>query len=239
MPILCYVTDRRSFEASTHGDPLEPLLEKIAASAAADVDWIQLRVKDLSGRDTAALTREALLRVRKQSSSARLSTPIRVPQTQVLVHATRILVNDRLDVAISEQAGGVHLGENSLAVHEAKRLLLSSPARQSLSRNFQVGASCHSLASARSAADAGADYIFFGPVFPTPSKAAFGAAQGLDQLGQVCHSVNIPVLAIGGITLQNASACFSAGAAGIAAIRLFQDAPDPAAIVRALRQNRF
>ena len=127
-PILCFVTDRRSLQAVPQTDLLEPLLEKIAAAAAAGVDWIQLREKDLSGRDTASLTREALQRVSKQTSPAQTATRGNLaPPTRSFVRATRILVNDRLDAAIAEQAGGVHLGENSLPVQEAKRLLLASP----------------------------------------------------------------------------------------------------------------
>jgi thiamine-phosphate pyrophosphorylase len=163
------------------------------------------------------LTREALQRAAKSPAS----------------HAapTRILVNDRLDVALSECAGGVHLGEKSLPVQEAKRLAESRGQR----KNFLIGVSCHSPEAAASAASGGADYIFFGPVFATPSKAAYGAPQGLAQLAKVCRAISIPVLAIGGITLTNASACLAAGASGIAAIRLFQDTSDVSGLVAALR----
>jgi thiamine-phosphate pyrophosphorylase len=224
-PILCYVTDRRSLPAAPQPDLIQPLLEKIAAIAAAGVDWIQIREKDLSGKQTASLVRQAFDRVSKQESHSK--------------SATRILVNDRLDVAIAEQAGGVHLGENSLPVDEANRLLKSSPAAQTPARDFILGVSCHSPEAAKSAAASGADYIFFGPAFATPSKAAYGAPQGLDRLAQVCSSVNIPVLAIGGITLANFSSCLSAGASGIAVIRLFQDSADPAALVRAIRHQNL
>jgi thiamine-phosphate pyrophosphorylase len=179
----------------------------------------------LSSKQSASLTREALHRVSKQAGRAK--------------GGTRILVNDRLDVALAEQAGGVHLGENSLPVQEAKRLLEASLAVKSVPPDFLAGVSCHSLEAAQSAALAGADYIFFGPVFATPSKAAYGAPQGLERLAELCTSVAIPVLAIGGITLGNAPACFSAGAAGIAAIRLFQDSADPASIVGAIRTQSF
>jgi len=219
-PILCYVTDRRSLPAAPQLDLIQPLLERMVAIAAARVDWIQLREKDLSGKQSASLVRQALGRVSKQGSHSK--------------SATRIIMNDRLDVALAEQAGGVHLGENSLPVDEAKRLLRSSPAAQSPARDFIVGISCHSLEAAKSAAASGADYIFFGPVFATPSKASYGAPQGLDRLAQVCSSVDIPVLAIGGITLANTYSCLSAGASGIAAIRLFQDAANPASIVDAI-----
>jgi thiamine-phosphate pyrophosphorylase len=203
---------------------IKALLDRIELAAAAGVDWIQLREKDLSGKQSAKLTREALWRVSKQASATRAST--------------RILVNDRLDVAIAEQAGGVHLGENSLRVEEANRLARAShaPPRPG---DFLIGVSTHSLEAAKSAASAGADHIFFGPVFATPRKTIYGAPQGLERLAEVCASVTIAVLAIGGITLQNAQACFSAGASGIAAIRLFQDSDDPAAAVRTLRHQEF
>jgi len=223
--MLCYVTDRRSFLAAPQKDSLDPLLEKIELAAAAGVDWIQLRERDLSGRLCASLTREALHRVSNEVGRAK--------------GRTRILVNDRLDVALAEQAGGVHLGEHSLPVQEAKRFLEGSPAAKSVPPGFLFGVSCHSLEAAQSAATAGADYIFFGPVFATPSKAAYGGPQGLDRLAELCTSLTIPVLAIGGITLENAPACFSAGASGIAAIRLFQDSADPASIVRAMRRQSF
>ena len=208
--IICYVTDRASLlPAPMLGHPIEPrreivavsplapLLTNISAAAAAGVDWIQLREKDLAARDCAKLTRAAL-QLRSASS-------------------TKILINDRLDVAIAEQAAGVHLGENSLPIAEVRRLLNSSAEHTSF--QFLIGVSCHSVASARAAASSGAGYIFFGPVFPTPSKAAFGPPQGLLRLAEVCRAVTIPVLAIGGITLQNAAACADSGAAGIAAVR--------------------
>jgi thiamine-phosphate pyrophosphorylase len=142
------------------------------------------------------------------------------------------VVNDRVDVALAERAGGVHLGENSLPLAEAKRLVQA----RALDSDFLTGVSCHSLEAAKSAAKDGADYLFFGPVFATPSKAPFGSPQGLERLTEVCRAVSRPVLAIGGITLANASACLAAGASGIAAIRLFQDAPDLTSVVRSLEE---
>ncbi len=214
--ILCYVTDRHSLSEAESRKAQELLLSKIEAAAAAGVDWIQIREKDLSGRDCGLLTREALQRAAK--STARNAAP------------TLILVNDRQDVALSERAGGVHLGEDSLPLLEAKRL------SNAQGQDFLIGVSCHSLEAARSAASGGADYLFFGPVFATPSKAAFGAPQGLDRLADVGRAVTIPVLAIGGITLTNASDCLAAGASGIAAIRLFQDARDMSSLVQSLRK---
>jgi thiamine-phosphate pyrophosphorylase len=217
-PILCYVTDRRSLHLATPSAEFSALLQKIAELARVGVDWVQIREKDLSARQLTALMQEAL-RCMPGATNGEAS-------------ATRILVNDRIDIALTESAAGVHLGESSSPVYEA-RLFVES--RVSV-KDFLVGVSCHSLEGAKSAAAGGADYIFFGPVFATPSKAAFGEPQGVKRLAEVCRSVPIPVLAIGGITLENAATCFTAGAAGIAAIRLFQDAPDPAATVEALRK---
>ncbi len=213
-PLLCYVTDRRSLSAVDQEDARKVILQKIAAAAAAGVDWIQLREKDLSGKECSSLVCEA----------------VRLATNPAYDRASRILINDRLDVALATQAGGVHLGEQSLPPQEARRLV------QLLRReDFLVGVSCHSLEVARAAEQGGADYLFFGPVFATPSKAAYGAPQGLNRLAEVCRAVKLPVLAIGGITLQNAADCLSVGASGIAAIRLFQDVPDLPALVRALK----
>jgi thiamine-phosphate pyrophosphorylase len=144
--------------------------------------------------------------------------------------SARVLVNDRLDVALAANAAGVHLGEKSLPLE------IVAEWRRFIGRvDFQIGVSCHSLESARAAERGGADYIFFGPVFATPSKAVFGAPQGIERLREVCESVEIPVLAIGGLNLENARACMTAGAAGIAAIRLFQDAADTVELAAQLK----
>jgi len=217
--LLCYVTDRRSLPECEPRKAEETVLSKVEAAAASGVDWIQIREKDLSGRDCALLAREALQRAAKSLASSG--------------GTTRILVNERLDVALSERAGGVHLGENSLPLPEARRFV----GNRNEPEGFLIGVSCHSLQAARSAASAGADYLFFGPVYTTPSKAAFGAPQGLERLAEVCRTVSIPVLAIGGITLANASDCLAAGAYGIAAIRLFQGARDMSSVVQSLRKH--
>ncbi len=208
------------------------LLRKIEDASDAGVDWLQIREKDLSAKDCATLTREALQRVARSSPGAVAEAAAAAKFSSNRSMPARILVNDRLDVAISENAGGVHLSEKSLPVAEAKRLAHS----QAGSRDFLIGVSCHSLEDAKSAEAGGADYLFFGPVFATPSKTAFGAPQGLELLAEVCRVVSVPVLAIGGVTLENFSACVAAGASGIAAIRLFQDARDMPALVQALRK---
>jgi thiamine-phosphate pyrophosphorylase len=224
-PLLCYVTDRSRLVAEP-AQGHKPLLRKIAAAAAGGVDWIQIREKDLSGKELSTLAREAMkLAANRAGVSPRLAAS---PPAQAS-HA-RILVNDRLDIALAADTGGVHLGEQSLPPQEALRLL-----KWLDRKDFLIGVSCHSPTAAKQAERGGADYLFFGPVFATPSKAVYGPPQGLDRLGEVCRAVTLPVLAIGGITPENAAACLSAGASGIAAIRLFQDAPDLARVVRTLK----
>lgn len=142
----------------------------------------------------------------------------------------RIVVNDRLDVAVAVGADGVHVGEKSLPA-----ATLSDWRRAYGGGDFLIGVSCHSLEGARTAERDGADYIFFGPVFSTPSKAGFGPPQGLNRLREVCRALHIPVLAIGGITEENARSCIVAGAAGIAAIRMFQESKNLADLVNQLR----
>ncbi len=219
-PIFCYVTDGRALEVARIPSDSVPgetapirahtLHDSIRRAAAAGAGWIQIREKDLDSRSLAELVRFAIAETRETS--------------------VRVLVNDRLDVALAANAAGVHLGENSLPVEVVTEW------RRSTGRvDFLIGVSCHSLESARAAERGGADYVFFGPVFATPSKAAFGAPQGTERLREVCASVGIPVLAIGGVNVENVRECIAAGAAGIAAIRLFQDAKDADELAARLR----
>ncbi len=151
-------------------------------------------------------------------------------------YSTQILINDRLDIAVAAGAAGVHLGEDSLPVAavEAWRQDFIRERGQA-GGDFIVGVSCHSTAAAVEAERDGANYVVFGPVFATPSKAEFGLPQGLERLAEVCRAVRIPVLAIGGVARENAAGCFRAGAAGIAAIRLFQECSDIAGLISELR----
>ncbi len=206
---VCYVTDRKALSGAADAQ-VRLLLEKMENAASAGVDWIQIREKELPARELFALVQEAVRRIPR---------------------SCRILVNDRLDVAFAAGTGGVHLGEQSIPVAAAKRFVKG----KNPDADFLVGVSAHSLESVQTAEKNGAGYVIFGPVYETPSKVAFGPPQGIEQLAETCRSVSIPVIAIGGITVQNASDCAAAGAAGIAAIRLFQDAPDLAAVLAALR----
>ena len=207
--ILCYITDRNGLGADSGG--AEPEVERVARLLArirdaieAGVDWIQIREKDFSGKQLVELTRETVVAAARRR--------------------TRVIVNDRLDVAVAAGAGGVHLGRESLPVREVVAWRERNKAARTTVAGFVIGASCHSLVEARAAADEGADYIIFGPVFETPSKMQFGAPLGIERLREVCGEIRIRVLAIGGISMANAAQCFEAGAAGIAAIRLFQGA---------------
>ena len=127
---------------------------------------------------------------------------------------TRLLVNDRFDVARAAGADGVHLTSHSLPVEVVRPLC---------GEDFVIGVSTHSLEEARTAAERGADFVVFGPVFETESKRIFGEPQGLDKLREVTSALSgFPIVAIGGIDRSNMAECYRAGAAGIAAIRLFK-----------------
>jgi len=208
-PILCYVTGRAALPPETNGN----LLPAIEAAISAGIDWIQIREKDLPTR--------ALLDLARNAVSLAAGTN------------TKILINDRLDVALASGAAGVHLGGQSAPVADVVRWCRSGRAPE----GFLVGASCHQLPEALAAERDGADYLFFGPVFDTPSKLAFGPPQGIGRLSDICRAVHSIVLAIGGITLGNARDCISAGARGIAAIRLFQQAGNLSPILDLLRKS--
>jgi thiamine-phosphate pyrophosphorylase len=219
-PIICYVTDRKAIPAA---DTVRALLDKIRATAAAGVDWVQIREKDLSARELFALVRDAVALGSVRSGSIRPES-----DRPGLIHprSIKIIVNDRLDVALAAGAAGVHLAHTSAPAREVVRWCRAGNAPA----DFLVGVSCHSLEGAQEAESAGASYTYFGPVYETPSKIPFGKPHGVEELAQVANAVSIPVIAIGGVNTSNAAECIRAGAAGIAAIRMFQaesnSAPD-------------
>jgi len=240
--LLYYITDRTAFA------PDEPtrrrrLLEKIAEAARGGIDYIQLREKDLSSAELESLTREAVQIVR----AARRLAPGPWPQ------APALLVNSRTDVALAADAEGVHLRSDDVSPREViavwRRAHVGtaalgctagqSPAtaaaatRESSNQQPLVGVSCHTPAEVRQAADSGATFAVFAPVFQK-KDAPDTEPKGLAQLHEACKA-KIPVLALGGVTLENAKQCLEVGASGIAAIRLFQE-NDVAKTVEIVRQ---
>lgn len=200
-PLLYLITNRQAVYQSPEGEKeaCRAQLETIRLAAQCGVQLIQIREKDLSARALTEFTRQAIA----------FAHP----------HGTRVLVNDRLDVALAAKADGVHLRISSMAASEVRKVTT----RLKL-EDFLIGVSTHSLAEARAAKNSGADFIVCGPIFDTPSKREYGAPLGLEKFAEVCREVQLPVLALGGITLTNFQEPLKRGAAGIAAIGLFTDA---------------
>jgi thiamine-phosphate pyrophosphorylase len=210
------VTDGQQFHSEWR---YHLVLERIRFAIDAGIDWVHIREKTFSTSPLLALARDAVALARASARDA------------------RIFINDRLDIAVSCRAEGVHLGGESLpvdAVTRWRQMRKETP-------DLRVGVSCHSIENVKHAERSRADYVLFGPIFETPSKRIFGAPQGIARLADVCRNVNIPVLAIGGINEGNASECLVAGAAGVAAISLFEESRDPIALadfVSRLRAHR-
>ena len=156
-----------------------------------------------------------LVQIREKTLPARVLYDLTVRALEITRGSgTRLLVNDRVDIALAAGADGVHLTSRSLPADVARNIC---------GPDFLIGVSTHSLAEARAARTAGADFVVFGPVFDTESKRAFGEPQGLEKLREVANALGeFPVLAIGGITHENLPACIDAGASGIAGISLFE-----------------
>jgi thiamine-phosphate pyrophosphorylase len=196
--LLLYITDRKQFPGNENARQ-SALLAKIAEAAFCGVDFIQLREKDLPTRDLETLAR-----------AARLGTENREPPTA-------LLINSRSDVALACGADGVHLPADDLSPSDVRRIW----AKAGHTTRPLITVSCHSADEVARAASDGADFALFAPVFEKKDAPHVSPA-GFDQLREACRQ-KIPVLALGGITLENARACLDAGAAGIAAIRLFQE----------------
>jgi thiamine-phosphate pyrophosphorylase len=171
-----------------------------------------------------------LFQIREKALHARVLYELTARASEITDGSkTRLLVNDRSDIARAAGADGVHLTMHSLPVDVTRKIYGSE---------FLIGASTHSLQAARAAAQAGADFVVFGPVFETESKRVYGAPQGLERLREVASELGeFPVVAIGGITLDNVEKCFAAGARGVAAITLLSDATSLASIVEKIRDG--
>jgi thiamine-phosphate pyrophosphorylase len=215
MPDRCqlyYITDRTQFRGDEH-ERRRALLEKITEAAHAGVDFIQLREKDLSARDLEALAKEAVAALRSLPSRTGDREKITSPRT-------RLLINSRTDVALAASADGVHLRTDDVTPTDARKLVALSGHRPPTTGHFFIAASCHSIEDVFRAQSDAADFAVFAPVFGKHQSPGTKPA-GLATLQEACRA-QIPVLALGGVTLDNAESCLRAGAAGIAAIRLFQ-----------------
>ncbi len=198
LPVVHLVTDRR----------LAPDLAARAAAALAGIApgrvAVQLREKDLGGRELLALARALVIVCRARGQL--------------------LLVNDRVDVALAAGADGVHLPSAGIPAADARRLL--GPAAL-------VGVSCHSAADVVRARDGGASYATFGPIHETPSKRPFGPPVGLGALRSAA-ALGLPLVALGGMDAARTPEAVAAGAAGVAVLRAWLVGADPAAVVGAL-----
>jgi thiamine-phosphate pyrophosphorylase len=180
------------------------ILRLVEAAVDSEVPLFQIREKSLPGRALYELVMRAVSITRGSK--------------------TRLIVNDRVDVARAAGADGAQLTARSLPADVVRTMC---------GAEFLIGVSTHSLEEAQAAHVGGADFVVFGPVFETESKREFGPPQGLDNLRFVTRALNeFPVLAIGGITLANIPACLDAGARGVAGISLFNNPGVYAALTR-------
>lgn len=196
LPTIYPITSGATTAQTTPDDPqFLNILRLVEAAVAARVPLFQIREKALPARVLFELVVRAVEITRGSE--------------------TRLFVNDRSDIARAAGADGVHLTSESLRADVVRRIY---------GPEFLIGVSTHSVGEARIARIKGADFVVFGPVFETESKRVFGPPQGLEKLREVCSELReFPVIAIGGITLDNGKACLEAGASGIAGISLFNE----------------
>jgi len=193
-PILYLITRGVTTEATTPQSPeFRDILQQVKKAVEAGIDLIQIREKKICAR--------VLFELSERAVAISRGTP------------TGILVNDRADIAAGVRAAGVHLTTQSLQ---------TSVVRKTFGDNFLIGASTHSFDEARAAFEQGSDFVVFGPIFPTLSKQRFGRPVGLQELNEVTNRLGgLPLLALGGVSENNAQQCLKAGASGVAGISLF------------------
>lgn len=182
------------------------LLQTIEITLAAGVRAVQLREKDMSAAELLPLARQLRELTRR--------------------YRAKLFINDRVDLALAVAADGVHLGGHSLPVDIVRHL--AGP-------DLLIGVSTHRHEEISRAAEQGADFVTFGPVFITPSKVAYGEPRGIENLAEACRLSPLPVFALGGITVETAPAARQAGAHGIALISAVIAAADPDRAVRKLQ----
>ena len=214
---LYYITDRSQFPGN-EAARRQLLLQRISEATRAGIDYIQLREKDLPARELEELAGQAI-RILEDERLRTANGDMR----------TALLINSRTDVALAVAAHGVHLRSDDISPADVRRM---RSARRDAPVRLTISQSCHHPNDVQQAAREGANLALLAPVFEKKDDPSAKPA-GLEALRRACQ-YNIPVLALGGITLTNAAACLEAGAAGIAAIRLFQ-ANDIAEVARRLR----
>jgi thiamine-phosphate pyrophosphorylase len=198
--ILYYISDRKQLPGDA-GAQLDALVRRVGEAAAAGVDFIQLREKDLGGRELEQLACRTMRTIAAEGAT----------------RPAKLLINSRVDIAIACGAAGVHLPSlGSISAGDARSLFAKAGIEEPV-----IAVSCHSRAEVERAWSEGADFVVLGPVF---EKAPSGDPLGLPEFGRISGALQgkIPVLALGGVVLSNAAECLQAGAAGIAGIRLFQ-----------------
>jgi thiamine-phosphate pyrophosphorylase len=208
-PIIYLITSGATGASTTPAsEDFRQLLKLVEAAVAANVNLLQIREKNLNARVLYELTTQAAEITRASS--------------------TRLLVNDRADIARAARADGVHLTTKSIT---------ASVIRRTFGDHFLIGVSTHSLEEARESYHGGADFAVFGPVFDTTSKRMYGGPPGIRVLeGVAVQLAPFPILALGGVTRDNVADCFRAGASGIAAIRLLNHPAELSKVLDAIRE---
>jgi thiamine-phosphate pyrophosphorylase len=209
-PILYLITRGATAETTTPARPeFQEVLDQISAATAAGVDLIQIREKRLNARVLFELAQRAV----DLTNGA----------------ATQILINDRADIAAGAGAAGVHLTTQSIPV---------STIRKTFGPDFLIGASTHSIEEAAFASEGRADFAVIGPVFETSSKREYGHPLGLEALADASRRLApFPLLALGGVSIENAQRCLDAGAGGVAGISLFADPERLKSVVDSIRSK--
>jgi len=208
-PILYLITRGATTETTTPAsEEFRKILQQVSAAVTAGIQLIQIREKQLTAQVLFELTARVVTIVRGSS--------------------TRVLVNDRADIAASSGADGVHLTTRSLT---------PDVIRKTFGAKFLIGASTHSLIEAQDAGRQGADFAVFGPIFPSPSKEKYGPPLGLGKLSEAARELgSFPLIALGGISSNHVNECLLAGANGIAGITLFSEPDSLASTVETINE---
>lgn len=214
---LYLITDRKQTLRKGQGSGVNGqgrLIDVVEDALKGGVKAVQLREKDLSGRELFELARDLRKLTRRYN--------------------TKLFINDRVDIAMAVNADGVHLGQTSFSPEDVRKILRITPdrnirgqAHNAHALRLFIGVSTHSLKEALKAEKQGADLITFGPVFYTKSKAKYGKPLGIEKLQEVVQKIKIPIFAIGGIKLKNVKEVMSAGVHGVSMISEIMGAEKP------------